>query len=399
MKRFLYSAAALLCSCVSMVAQEVPEDAIPFVFDSHIYIQSVLCDSIPANLVFDTGADMLYLDKDYLALSQFAGLLMKTGRALIGGAGNGGQQQIEILLDPIGIRLGGRNMSANRITPIINLREILGRHADGIIGNNKLFESPLEVDFSRCIMFSRADVNLIENEGFTKLPAVFEKNRFYVEAAVAIDSCNAIKGKFLIDMGSGRNVTLTKAASAKLDMSVRKHAYYTTSHGGIGGSADEIVIRAGQFAMLDTLDNVVVACSLNEKGALSERPYAGIIGNGILRHYDFVFDVPGKSVWARRNSSYPESWRDASRLHMAYVDRTDICEGWIVNGVYVGGNAEKAGIEIGDVILSVNGRPVTEIPWEEERNALNLNGPTIYTVRKVDGRTVTVTVEIGEGII
>lgn len=46
----------------------VPEGAIPFVFDGHLYLQSTLNDTIPVTLIYDTGADFLYLDEDYLKL-------------------------------------------------------------------------------------------------------------------------------------------------------------------------------------------------------------------------------------------------------------------------------------------------------------------------------------------
>lgn len=45
---------------------DVPEGAIPFVFDGHLYLQSTLNDTIPVTLIYDTGADFLYLDEDYL---------------------------------------------------------------------------------------------------------------------------------------------------------------------------------------------------------------------------------------------------------------------------------------------------------------------------------------------
>ena len=84
---------------------------------------------------------------------------------------------------------------------------------------------------------------------------------------------------------------------------------------------------------------------------------------------------------------------------MAVVDRTDICDGWIVNGLYEGGIAQKAGFEIGDIILSINGRPVKDISWKEQREGLGLEGETIYTVKKKSGKTVTYTLFIKDQII
>ena len=83
---------------------------------------------------------------------------------------------------------------------------------------------------------------------------------------------------------------------------------------------------------------------------------------------------------------------------MAYFDRTDISDGWIVNGLYNDGIAAKAGIEIGDTIISINGRPVKEITWEEQRK-LDLKGKTTFVVQKKDGSQKEYVLNIDKEII
>ena len=68
---------------------DVPEGAIPFVFDGHLYLQSTLNDTIPVTLIYDTGADFLYLDEDYLKLNHLQNAFGRKGKATMGGAGNG----------------------------------------------------------------------------------------------------------------------------------------------------------------------------------------------------------------------------------------------------------------------------------------------------------------------
>lgn len=66
---------------------DVPEGAIPFVFDGHLYLQSTLNDTIPVTLIYDTGADFLYLDEDYLKLNHLQNAFGRKGKATMGGAG------------------------------------------------------------------------------------------------------------------------------------------------------------------------------------------------------------------------------------------------------------------------------------------------------------------------
>lgn len=85
---------------------------------------------------------------------------------------------------------------------------------------------------------------------------------------------------------------------------------------------------------------------------------------------------------------------------MGYTDRTDICDGWIVSSLYENGIAANAGIKAGDMILEINGRPVKDIDWEEQRKGLELKGATIFKVRqKETGEIKEYTLEIDNGII
>ena len=78
---------SVLLSLKSVAA--VPEGAIPFIFDRHLYLQSTLNDSIPVTVVYDTGADFLYLAKDFLKLNDLHDAFGRRGKAKMGGAGNG----------------------------------------------------------------------------------------------------------------------------------------------------------------------------------------------------------------------------------------------------------------------------------------------------------------------
>ena len=146
--------------------------------------------------------------------------------------------------------------------------------------------------------------------------------------------------------------------------------------------------------MVDTLENLVIDCSLNKKGALSSgRPYVGIIGNEIWSLYDIILDPVHSSVWVKRNDN-EGSYSRSSVTHMAVIDRTDICD-----GLYKSGIAEQAGIEIGDIIIEINDRPVKEITWEEQRKGLGLKGKTEYTIKKRNGEIVTYVLYIRNPII
>lgn len=397
MKVKLVIITSLMLATLKALAQ-VPENAIPFILDSHMYIQGIVMDTIPVSLIYDTGADRLYMDKDYMTLSSFGKLPFRKGKAKMGGAGNNGAQSVPIIIDTIPLRMGNVAYKEH-ITPIINLREVLGRHADGMIGNNAVFDKPLLVNYSDGYLLPLDSLTSQILDGYSKLPAHFNDNRIDIECELKIDSLQSVKGTFRLDIGCGSTVILTNATLKSLDLNNKPQAKCFYSNMGIGGDGTDVNFRAESFKLLDELQNVVVSASYNTEGALSDRPHAGIIGNDILCHYDLIIDAPNNTLWARRNNNTDRSYQTSSRTQMGYLDRTDITEGWIVSSLYEGGVAQKAGFEIGDIILSINGISVKNISWEEQRKGLGLKGRVTYIVKKQNGETVTYVLNIDKEII
>lgn len=390
----------MLCALyfVLMCSAQEPEKAIPFIFDNHLYLQATVMDSIDVSLIYDTGADHLYLDEDYMQQSTMGRLPLAKGVAQMGGAGNGGKKQIPIIIEAVTVRAGSTSY-VSTITPLINLRDILGRYTDGMIGNNMMLRTPLLINYTDCYLLPVKSLTPAMTEGYTKLPAKFANSRIYVDCELAVDSAQVLKGQFLVDLGCGSTVILTNETQQGLNLDAKNKAYSFTRDNGFGDDGRDVEFRVNSFKLLDTLCNVVISASLNTQGALSSRPYLGIIGNEILCHYDLIIDVPGQAVYARKNGNDDSSYQHSSRVHMSYIDRTDICEGWIVKCLYENGIAQTAGIEIDDIILSINGRPTKDINWEQQRAGLGLDGKTTFTVLKRDGTVKDYVIDIGPEII
>lgn len=195
---------------------DVPEGAIPFVFDGHLYLQSTLNDTIPVTLIYDTGADFLYLDEDYLKLNHLQNAFGRKGKATMGGAGNGEPERIDIFIDPITVHCGAREYQ-NEITPIIKLRDLLGRHTDGLLGNTHLLMNPLEINFSESYLRQLKGPLLAEQlDNYVKLDARFEDNRIDVKATLQIDDENSLEGWFRMDLGCGSTIILTQKQKSLL---------------------------------------------------------------------------------------------------------------------------------------------------------------------------------------
>lgn len=378
---------------------EIPDGAIPFEYYNHLYIRATLQDTLPVSLIYDTGASHILIDKDFMQLSHWRNDKGDQSVALLVGAGNSEETSCPMIIEPLTISMG-KIKYIDENSPVINLREIVGKHADLMVGN-EAFENKI-------VLINYLDeyilpINKLSNEvldGFTELPATFKDSRIYIDAELILDSIQSVKGRFLLDLGCGASLVLTNKVREELDLTKTPSAQYYTSNYGLGGDGTAIVFRTKAFKLLEVLNNVVATASYNTEGVLAGSDiFVGIIGNPILCHYDLIIDYVQKKLYARKNNNPDDFCSVSSREQMRYIDRTDICDGWVISSLYVKGIAQRAGFEIGDIILSINGRSVKDIKWEEQRKGLGLNGRTTYEVKKKNGKIVTYILEIDKEII
>lgn len=378
---------------------EIPDGAILFKYHNHLYIPATLQDTMPVSLIYDTGASHILVDKDFDRLSNWRNDKDNKSIAIIGGAGNSDNTSYPMIVEPLKISIG-KIKYKDEYSPVINLREALGRHVDLMVGNEAFENKIILINYLDEYILPIKKLSNEVLDGFTELPATFKDRRIYIDAELILDSIQSVKGRFLLDLGCGTSLVLTNKVREKLDLTQTPTAQYYTSNYGLGGDGTTIIFRAKSFKLLDVLDNVVVTASYNTQGALAGSDnYVGLLGNPILCHYDLIIDYVHKKIYARKNNNPDDDCFISSREQMRYIDRTDICDGWVISSLYDNGIAQRAGFEIGDIILSINGRPVKDISLEEQRKGLGLDGRTTYELKKKNGEIVTYILDIDKEII
>lgn len=348
----------------------------------HLYLPTSINDSVKGNFLFDTGADGLCIDTLFLFRSPLS--VRKFYHAYVGGVGTGAQK-VKQILDPYTCRAGHITLKPD-FTVTLQLKPLLGRYADGILGINFAKDSALYIDYEKeKIKITRFDTTVAQ--GYEKLPLLCRGNRVYTEAQVDIQG-HKIKGLFLLDLGAGSSILTSQCARQnKLEERLHFQIKSYTNQGGIGGESSSCSFRADTFRLGNfKLTAPILRYSHDKKGALSYRDYIGLLGNDILEQFDVILDFPDSSLYLRPNKKYNRK-QTFSSTGFAYVDRTDICEGWIIRALYENLPAEKAGLKIGDIILAINGIQVKNIPFEEqERFWENLDTPYLLTVQRNDQR-------------
>ena len=328
----------------------------------HLYLESRI-NGKTARLVFDTGSPYTCIDSIFVADSGLQYNRMVEGR--MGGAGNN-QETVRVILNELTYTVSGQEYVSD-ISPIIQLKPIVGDYADGILGIDNMGKKVITIDYLDEQM--AFEDRLGDTEGYTSIPIRYENNRIYVPLTVTIAEGKIIEGEGLMDLGSSGSVELTSLVAQKYALKdITPQIRYITAVGGIGGAASGCDFRAKSASVGGfTLNDIVMGFSENTGGALASKEYIGIIGNDFWERFDMIIDLPGKRLFLRPNAKFKDPFESPVR-GFSYTDRSRTLGCWIVNSLAEDSNAEKAGLRNGDHIVSVNGRDVKGISLEERKH-------------------------------
>jgi Periplasmic protease len=232
-----------------------------------------------------------------------------------------------------------------------------GMIINGIIGGDFLKDFIVEIDYRNCLMkiwnpkyFRRTrlkkyklyDLELSDNKCFA---------RFNVTSGG-----KTLPMKFLIDSGLSTPLwidTRSRSTISPLANSIYNYLGYGLN-GDIYGKISRIpAVRIGDFSFKNIIAAFPDTVYIGSVENLDNRH--GSIGAEILRRFNVLLDYPENKIGLRRNSSY----KDRFFLDMSGIEVGSILPGfpgYKVLTVRAGSPADKAGLLVGDQIVSINER-------------------------------------------
>ncbi|NCB98139.1 MAG: PDZ domain-containing protein, partial [Bacteroidia bacterium] len=109
--------------------------------------------------------------------------------------------------------------------------------------------------------------------------------------------------------------------------------------------------------------------------------HIGLIGNQVWERFYVIIDLKGKKLYLKPNSSFnKESFFNS--LGFAYTDRSKTLGCWVVNGLYHGSDAEKAGLKGGDRIVEFNGKDVKSLSEVEQEDLYKVKSTVNLKVKR-----------------
>ncbi|MDE5732460.1 MAG: aspartyl protease family protein [Bacteroidales bacterium] len=264
---------------------------------NHIYLEAEI-NGKPANLVFDTGAELIYLDSTFVADKGLT--FKKVGNAVLDGAGTDGPSKTKIIFGEVSVCTGGK-VYRPEYSPIINLKALLGEHADGIFGMKAISGKIISIDYRnrRFNLYDKLEPQM--TDGYKCIPVSFQSRQILVPLKVTVNTQTIISGNALMDIGSGSGITLTSSAAHRhgLENIAEKTSFES---GGMGGKSAGYTIAIENADIGGSpVDATQAQYSTDQSGSLASSLYIANIGNAVWSRFNIILDLPAGKMYLKRN--------------------------------------------------------------------------------------------------
>jgi hypothetical protein len=199
-----------------------------------------------------------------------------------------------------------------------------GHRMDGILGYDFIARNVLAIDYAK------RELRLYDRASFTysgpgtTLPLSFIQMHPHTDAEIRLASGEILKGRFIIDVGSGASLSLTRPFTDDHQLQTKMAPLLRRPGGaGVGGTTVSEVGRvAGLTLGGTTLADVVTGLVVDSGGVFSQcGSWVGNIGGDILRCFTVYFDYGAKRMILEPNEATAEPFEgDMSGLSTVMND-------------------------------------------------------------------------------
>jgi len=122
------------------------------------------------------------------------------------------------------------------------------------------------------------------------------------------------------------------------------------------------------------LSEIPVNLQLGTKGFYARASFSGTIGEGILKRFTTTYDYSRRLMVLEPNGEFAKPFPPRKTFGMTLVSDGPLFKSFKVSGVRKNSPAEAAGLQKGDLIESLDGKPATALRLADLRKAFSEEG-------------------------
>ena len=353
---------------------------LPFAYrGKHVWIRASVNGGPPADFIFDTGASITVIDSAYAAKIGLASQGHQQGQGA-GATGGASFSKLETLRvtgveGEDGIEVAGTRVAVLSVNPF--LAPYFWRDAAGIIGFDVIDRFVDEIDYDKHVLVLHDPKTYTPDPKAAIIPMTLANHVPVVK--MTLDGKYA--GDFRVDVGSSSTVDLHTPFVKANGLAEHAGRGVDVTGGGFGGTFTNEVIRMKRVALGPfSWNDPVVSLSRATQGAFTSEDYAGNIGNRILERFKVTLDYDQRRMILVPGARYGKPDRFA-RAGLQLARRGETVSAM---SVLAHSPAAEAGIQEGDEVLSIDGRPISQ--WDPDQITETLELGAVGSSHKVEYR-------------
>ena len=351
--------------------------------NNHILVRALVNESDSLWFILDSGASGSVINQ---STAKRLGLTVHPGAGAHGAGGHveGGT------VEGAKLHIGGHTIDDEPLVAIDldKLARATGHPCDGIIGEPFWERFVVTIDYARSELLLHDPKTWQTPARGAELPLTFHDNLPYVRARATLPGAKPVEGRYLLDTGSVGSIIFDPGFVEKQHALERVARTLTIQYGGVGGRSSAPLgrierIELGPYA----IEGPLAVLRGTGSGRTSAEDTDGNIGGEILRRFRVTFDYSRKRLHLEPSAAFKEPF-EADMSGLVFAPNDDSTHAVEVKIVQPGSPAADLGIQPGDVIETIDGRPVANSELTDLRKTLRQEGRTVrFGLRRDD--TVT----------
>jgi len=333
---------------------------IPFMdYSDIIIIQVSINDSPPINFLLDTGvkANLLFSK----TLGDQLDLLYTRKLNLMGADG---KSILSASISPNNsLNIGNLKGVAQTLLVLdedfVSLERVLGIPVHGVIGYEFFKFNPVKIDYDRnMITFYKSTAMRQKPLGYKKMKMELINSKPYIKTIVRQSDGPTFLAKLLIDTGANHSLLLNQETTDQIILP--ENVLESDLGTSLGGDLTGVIARVPHLRIGKLKFRNITASFPDEtdfSDIIIETGRQGTLGSDILSRTKIIYDYTREKMYYRRGEKYRAPFEfDMSGITVRMMPTSE--KRFYVHNLRAGSPADKAGIKLGDEIVSVNGIPI-----------------------------------------
>jgi len=358
------------------------------IYNNLVVVPIILNHQLPLKFILDTGVRTSILtEKAYSDILN----LPYSRKLTISGPGDArlvvAYITNNVSLDMPGVQGRGHAMLVLE-EDYLELRNYLGTDVHGVLGYELFSRFIIQVDYERKLLTLMLPHRFKEKRKYHWIPAQIQDTKPYITTNLQLNDTTSLSAKLLVDSGASHGLFLETTSSEKIKVPP-KHVRNTLGRGLGGEITGEIgkikSINLGNFVLPDVVTNFPDPETYRDTLKASRGVFRnGSLGGEILSRFTVIYDFPGEKIYLKKNSAFKKKFY-FSLSGLTIKAKGSRLKNFEITGLRENSEAQKAGIQVGDQIISINGILASD---------LNLNIVNAFLNSKPGRRVV---LQIGRG--